>query len=174
MDRHGTRRLRAALLALTATGGLLLTGCGAGGSGDNSSADRANGASAFLAPDHSRGSERDDESRDTAPDHLSTFALDVDTASYGYARRTPRPPPPPPPPRGPPLLRPRPPHPRRRTAPRPLDDPPRGVRQQLPPGLRASRRQRLHGDRRRRPHRREGLVPGPRGPGHQERARPAR
>jgi len=88
MDRHGTRRLRAALLALTATGGLLLTGCGAGGSGDNSSADRANGASAFPAPDHSRGSERDDESRDTAPDHLSTFALDVDTASYGYARRT--------------------------------------------------------------------------------------
>src|SRR3954468_21658229 len=88
MDRHGTRRLRAALLALTATGGLLLTGCGAGGSGDNSSADRANGASAFPAPDHSRGSERDDESRDTAPDHLSPFALDVDTASYGYARRT--------------------------------------------------------------------------------------
>ncbi|WP_328976554.1 vWA domain-containing protein [Streptomyces canus] len=89
MDRYGTRRLRAALLALTATGGLLLTGCGAGGSGDDSSTDRANGASAFPAPEYSRGSgERDDESRDTAPDHLSTFALDVDTASYGYARRT--------------------------------------------------------------------------------------
>lgn len=89
MDRYGTRRLRAALLALTATGGLLLTGCGAGGSGDDSSKDRANGASAFPAPEYSRGSgERDDESRDTAPDHLSTFALDVDTASYGYARRT--------------------------------------------------------------------------------------
>ncbi|MEV7733389.1 von Willebrand factor type A domain-containing protein [Streptomyces sp. NPDC088921] len=90
MDRYGTRRLRAALLALTAAGGLLLTGCGAGGgSGDNSSTDRANGASAFPAPEYSRGSgERDDESRDTAPDHLSTFALDVDTASYGYARRT--------------------------------------------------------------------------------------
>ncbi|WP_405747036.1 von Willebrand factor type A domain-containing protein [Streptomyces canus] len=92
MDRYRTRRLRAALLALTATGGLLLTGCGAGGgSGDNSSTDRANGASAFPAPapEYSRGSgERDDASRDTAPDHLSTFALDVDTASYGYARRT--------------------------------------------------------------------------------------
>ncbi|WP_406126618.1 VWA domain-containing protein [Streptomyces canus] len=89
MDRYGTRRLRAALLALTATGGLLLTGCGAGDSGDDSSTDRANGASAFPAPEYSRGSgERDDESRDTAPDHLSTFALDVDTASYGYARRT--------------------------------------------------------------------------------------
>src|SRR3954470_13738709 len=114
MDRHGTRRLRAALLALTATGGLLLTGCGAGGSGDNSSADRANGASAFPAPDHSRGSERDDESRDTAPDHLSTFALDVDTASYGYARRT--------------LADGHPTAPPRRTGPRPLGDPPRGVR----------------------------------------------
>ena len=88
MDRYGTRRLRAALLALTAAGGLLLTGCGAGGSSDDSSTDRANGASAFPAPEYSRGSERDDESRDTAPDHLSTFALDVDTASYGYARRT--------------------------------------------------------------------------------------
>ncbi|MEU9329855.1 von Willebrand factor type A domain-containing protein [Streptomyces canus] len=89
MDRYGTRRLRAALLALTVTSGLLLTGCGAGGSGDDSSTDRANGASAFPAPEYSRGSgERDDESRDTAPDHLSTFALDVDTASYGYARRT--------------------------------------------------------------------------------------
>ena len=89
MDRYGTRRLRAALLALTAAGGLLLTGCGAGGSGDDSSTDRANGATAFPAPEYSRGSgEPDDESRDTAPDHLSTFALDVDTASYGYARRT--------------------------------------------------------------------------------------
>ena len=89
MDRYGTRRLRAALLALTAAGGLLLTGCGAGGSGDDSSTDRANGATAVPAPEYSRGSgEPDDESRDTAPDHLSTFALDVDTASYGYARRT--------------------------------------------------------------------------------------
>jgi Ca-activated chloride channel family protein len=89
MDRYRTRRLRAALLALTATGGLLLTGCGAGDSQDNSTTDRADGATGFPAPEYSRGSgDVDDESRDTAPDHLSTFALDVDTASYGYARRT--------------------------------------------------------------------------------------
>ncbi|MFI5678179.1 vWA domain-containing protein [Streptomyces cellulosae] len=89
MDRYRTRRLRTALLALTAAGGLLLTGCGTGDTGDHSSTDRANGATGFPAPEYSRGSgEQDDESRDTAPDHLSTFALDVDTASYGYARRT--------------------------------------------------------------------------------------
>src|SRR3954469_11540586 len=88
MDRHGTRRLRGALLALTATGGLLLTGCGAGGSGDNSSADRANGASAFPAPDNARGSQRDDEPPGPAPDLPATYAHDVDPAPYGYARRT--------------------------------------------------------------------------------------
>ncbi len=95
MERYRTRRLRAALLAITAAGGLLLTGCGAGNSGDHSSAD---GATGFPAPDHNRGTGEqdsdndspDDESREVAPspDFLSTFALDVDTASYGYARRT--------------------------------------------------------------------------------------
>ncbi|WP_030044201.1 vWA domain-containing protein [Streptomyces resistomycificus] len=97
MERHRIRRLRAALVALTATGGLLLTGCGASGDSDRgSSSDRADGATGFPAPGPDRGTGEqdgdspDDESREVAPspDHLSTFALDVDTASYGYARRT--------------------------------------------------------------------------------------
>ncbi|MFI9171365.1 vWA domain-containing protein [Streptomyces lincolnensis] len=92
MDRYRTRRLRTALVAVTVAGGLLLTGCGASddGGGDNSSVDRAEGATGFPAPDGDLDRDRDtrDEERDPAPDHLSTFALDVDTASYGYARRT--------------------------------------------------------------------------------------
>ncbi|MFD9000426.1 von Willebrand factor type A domain-containing protein [Streptomyces sp. NPDC059582] len=98
MGTYRTRRLRGALLALAATGALL-TGCGA--AGDDSSADGANKAEGGLpapAPAQSQGGGeqgRDDgsdsdESRDfaPAPDYLSTFALDVDTASYGYARRS--------------------------------------------------------------------------------------
>jgi Ca-activated chloride channel family protein len=94
MERH---RIRGAL-ALGAAAGLLLTGCGAGDSG-NSTADNSSYASGFPAPDHGNGSggtgeqkngDEDSESREfaPAPDYLSTFALDVDTASYGYARRT--------------------------------------------------------------------------------------
>ncbi|MFI7414743.1 von Willebrand factor type A domain-containing protein [Streptomyces sp. NPDC049627] len=102
MERYRIRRLRAALLALTAAGGLLLTGCSAGDSG-SSSADGGKNSNGFPAPD-SGGTGRtggiggtgehngtgDSDSREfaPAPDHLSTFALDVDTASYGYARRT--------------------------------------------------------------------------------------
>ncbi|WP_367322961.1 von Willebrand factor type A domain-containing protein [Streptomyces sp. HUAS ZL42] len=89
-----TSRIRR-LLAFTAATGLLLTGCGAGGA-DGSSADGSkHEASGFPAPAHTGGSgeQRQDEdgtSRDVepSPDYLSTFALDVDTASYGYARRT--------------------------------------------------------------------------------------
>jgi Ca-activated chloride channel family protein len=104
MTWHGTRRLGGALLALTAASGLLLTGCG-GGTDDGSRAsdtsyDRGNDGPAPLpAPDRGRGSggqydgERQEGERDSRevapdPDYLSTFALDVDTASYGYARRT--------------------------------------------------------------------------------------
>lgn len=95
MERHRIRHL----LAVTALGGLLITGCGQGATGDNSSSkDRSGsgGATGFPAPAYSGDTDdspdqgEDDESRDFAPspDHLSTFALDVDTASYGYARRT--------------------------------------------------------------------------------------
>ncbi|MCX4762271.1 VWA domain-containing protein [Streptomyces sp. NBC_01275] len=82
MRTYRTRRL----FACAAAAGLLLTGCGAGGSNDGGS--RSNGAAggseAFPAPSAPRA----DEDGKAAPDHLSTFALDVDTASYGYARRT--------------------------------------------------------------------------------------
>jgi Ca-activated chloride channel family protein len=93
MERHRIRRL---LLVLTTASGLLLTGCGASDTGDSSGGtDRAEGATGFPAPDYNRGNgEQDDDSTDDesrevapAPDYLSTFALDVDTASYGYARR---------------------------------------------------------------------------------------
>ncbi|WP_338898212.1 von Willebrand factor type A domain-containing protein [Streptomyces sp. TG1A-60] len=103
--RTGTttrRRLGTVLLALGTAGALLLTGCGQSGDGsDSSSHDRGQADSrpddGFPAPapegtgaGERRGERPDDESRDVAPspDHLSTFALDVDTASYGYARRT--------------------------------------------------------------------------------------
>ncbi|CAM5390085.1 vWA domain-containing protein [Streptomyces griseomycini] len=97
MKWHGTRRLGGALLALTAASGLLLTGCS--GTNDNSgkasdgSYDRGgNGSVPLPAPDRGGpdGGERregEQDSREVAPGHLSTFALDVDTASYGYARR---------------------------------------------------------------------------------------
>ncbi|MEG3628731.1 vWA domain-containing protein [Streptomyces poriticola] len=102
MHRHRTRRVRTALVALTAAGGLLLTGCGGSGDGGGRTgmpdgADRGGDAGpAPLPPVDRDGSSgggqrdgRDEASRyDVPPDHLSTFALDVDTASYGYARRT--------------------------------------------------------------------------------------
>uniref|UniRef100_UPI0040400986 VWA domain-containing protein n=1 Tax=Streptomyces sp. SS7 TaxID=3108485 RepID=UPI0040400986 len=74
------------LVALTAVTALLLTGCGA----DDPAASKASDGSAHRsdvlpAPDAPATEVDGDE---TAPDHLSTFALDVDTASYGYARRT--------------------------------------------------------------------------------------
>ncbi|MFF7857451.1 von Willebrand factor type A domain-containing protein [Streptomyces sp. NPDC007904] len=101
MKRHGARRIGGALLALTAAGGLLLTGC-SGGSSDGSRAtdsayDGGGKASTPLpapdrGPDEPGGDERREGEQDSSgvapdPDHLSTFALDVDTASYGYARR---------------------------------------------------------------------------------------
>jgi Ca-activated chloride channel family protein len=85
-----TRRLRVALLALAATGGLLLTSCSASQDSNSSSADRSNRTGGLPAPAGSAAAgEQQAESPDDSPsaDHLSTFALDVDTASYGYARR---------------------------------------------------------------------------------------
>ncbi|MFJ3665274.1 von Willebrand factor type A domain-containing protein [Streptomyces sp. NPDC090106] len=92
MERY---RIRTALLAVTAAGGLLLTGCGGGddrGYGSDGSQDTSRGNGGYAQPpDGSRDeSGTDADSREVAPepDLTSTFALDVDTASYGYARRT--------------------------------------------------------------------------------------
>lgn len=98
MEWHRTRRTRGALLALAVAGGLLATGC----SGGDDSGARAKGGA--PAPAYGEGSVRqqdtggqgggqDERGFSPAPSAdpagaLSTFALDVDTASYGYARRT--------------------------------------------------------------------------------------
>lgn len=103
-SRHRTRRVRTTLLALTAAGGLLLTGCAAGGGGSNSSNSDTSNRTGFPAPappvasggEQNGGQSADQDGEQTgtpadkiapSPDYLSTFALDVDTASYGYARR---------------------------------------------------------------------------------------
>ncbi|MFK4222809.1 von Willebrand factor type A domain-containing protein [Streptomyces sp. NPDC019890] len=100
---RGSRTYRGVAAAVLAGGMLLTTGCGAGGSTDRSSHSDAKPAPVPIAPDGGGGApatgtdgqaerqrEGDEarESRPVAPDYLSTFALDVDTASYGYARRT--------------------------------------------------------------------------------------
>ncbi|MFD4373681.1 von Willebrand factor type A domain-containing protein [Streptomyces sp. NPDC058486] len=101
-----------AVLAGVLAAGLLLGGCG-GGEGRESASDRQEAAP--RVPDGGRtaapaptpapapadgqadgraadgpapGSEGELRAPSRAPDYLSTFALDVDTASYGYARRT--------------------------------------------------------------------------------------
>ncbi|MHC3470374.1 vWA domain-containing protein [Streptomyces sp. 7R007] len=85
--RPPARRLPAALLALTAAGGLLLTACSAGESG-NGASDGANKSAGLPAPAPDRtGATLDGTERTPGTDYLSTFALDVDTASYGYTRR---------------------------------------------------------------------------------------
>ncbi|UYQ62180.1 von Willebrand factor type A domain-containing protein [Streptomyces peucetius] len=90
------RTVAAAVLA----GGVLLTaGCGSGSGNRATDASydggRPDGAPAPVLPDGGKGgpNREGDESaegkRDFAPpaDYLSTFALDVDTASYDYTRR---------------------------------------------------------------------------------------
>ncbi|MEW2551926.1 von Willebrand factor type A domain-containing protein [Streptomyces zhihengii] len=102
--RRAVRGVTAVLLA----SGLALTAAACGAGSDRSAADRSeggrshDGAPAPVAPDGGQGYEdRDDARRDEAsgdeepgekarkpaPDYLSTFALDVDTASYHYTRR---------------------------------------------------------------------------------------
>ncbi|WP_407111909.1 von Willebrand factor type A domain-containing protein (plasmid) [Streptomyces sp. DSM 116494] len=107
MRWHRTRRPVGILVALTAASGLLLSGCSGGNDGGSKAGDSSygrgggggGGAAPLPAPDRPRGPdgrydgerrEGEQDSRDIAPapDYLSTFALDVDTASYGYARRT--------------------------------------------------------------------------------------
>ncbi|WP_433406538.1 YfbK domain-containing protein [Streptomyces sp. CA-146814] len=83
---------------------MVLTACGAGDSSDGATADKRSGsrpaqgttgdgkgAPDAVAPDQGRPSEANGDKAApdiAAPDYLSTFALDVDTASYGYARST--------------------------------------------------------------------------------------
>ncbi|MFE9778660.1 von Willebrand factor type A domain-containing protein [Streptomyces sp. NPDC005775] len=104
MERR-TRMYRGALGLLLA-GGVLLTGCSGGGGSSDTSAARGGKRAAGPAPaapgggtssggaaaDGAKpadGAGKTDRLRESAPpDYLSTFALDVDTASYGYARRT--------------------------------------------------------------------------------------
>ncbi|WP_405495627.1 von Willebrand factor type A domain-containing protein [Streptomyces sp. NBC_00096] len=92
--RPARRRTYAGLIAALVAGGVLLTGCGSGG-GSNRAAERGTkGADSRPRPAASFGGGglegESDGRRAGAPpaDYLSTFALDVDTASYGYARRT--------------------------------------------------------------------------------------
>ncbi|MFD4176498.1 vWA domain-containing protein [Streptomyces anulatus] len=98
---------RTGAVALLLAGAMALTACGSGDSASGSkrevSSDTRNGQGATgggqpapdaVAPEQGRSAapagESGEESKlDVAPpDYLSTFALDVDTASYGYARRT--------------------------------------------------------------------------------------
>ncbi|MFD7959736.1 VWA domain-containing protein [Streptomyces zaomyceticus] len=101
MERH-TQRVavrRRGRFSVTVAGllaaGLAVGGCGAGndaGTADRSA--RETGRTAPAAPDGAGSANPEGVREDArpsaapAPDYLSTFALDVDTASYGYARRT--------------------------------------------------------------------------------------
>jgi len=83
------RRLPTALLALATAAGLLLTGCSATGTSSNTSNSSARtGFPAPAAPTAGAEQREASPSPDDQNSRLSTFALDVDTASYGYARRT--------------------------------------------------------------------------------------
>ncbi|MFH9611269.1 von Willebrand factor type A domain-containing protein [Streptomyces sp. NPDC017448] len=107
--RHGKRDARrAGAVALLLAGAVALTACSAGGSGSDGTRDVSSGkrqgqgpsgggqpAPDAVPPGTGRpaapgggGADGAAEAKPEAPDYLSTFALDVDTASYGYARRT--------------------------------------------------------------------------------------
>ncbi|MGW8486493.1 YfbK domain-containing protein [Streptomyces sp. NPDC055886] len=99
---------RAGAVALLLAGAMVLTACSASDGGSSSTRDVSSGsrkgqgstggqpAPDAVAPENGRSAAPggDTDSEDSAvpdpeaPDYLSTFALDVDTASYGYARRT--------------------------------------------------------------------------------------
>ncbi|WP_414930821.1 YfbK domain-containing protein [Streptomyces sp. Je 1-369] len=94
-------RVRQGVLAVAVAGGLALTGCSGGGGSDVHRATSDGGEKRDSAPmpapapalpnggaSQAPGEQGDDGRREFAPDYLSTFALDVDTASYGFARRT--------------------------------------------------------------------------------------
>lgn len=98
-----TWKIRRGMLAAAVAGGLLLTGCSSGDHNTNGTTDSAkrdrSGTAPLPAPGPASpgtgdaatpGEEQDGKGRGFTPrpDYLSTFALDVDTASYGFARRT--------------------------------------------------------------------------------------
>ncbi|MFJ9394350.1 von Willebrand factor type A domain-containing protein [Streptomyces californicus] len=109
-SRRNQRRAggRAGAVALLLAGALALTACSASDDGSGTAPDLSSGkrqgqgatgggapAPDATAPGSGRSAAPGGEgAADTvrpepeAPDYLSTFALDVDTASYGYARRT--------------------------------------------------------------------------------------
>ncbi|MYS34708.1 Ca-activated chloride channel family protein [Streptomyces sp. KhCrAH-43] len=95
---HRTRKYRGAV-GLLLVAGVLLTGCsGKDGGGGRATSDQrragapapayTGGAEEDAKGDAKNGDEADRLKESAPPDYLSTFALDVDTASYGYARRT--------------------------------------------------------------------------------------
>ncbi|RPK83865.1 von Willebrand factor type A domain-containing protein [Streptomyces sp. ADI98-10] len=103
-DRAGGR---AGAMALLLAGAMLLTACGGSDSSSEGTRDLSSGtregqgstgggqpAPDAVEPEKGRAAAPTGDAADTsepdiaAPDYLSTFALDVDTASYGYARRT--------------------------------------------------------------------------------------
>ncbi|MGW1406254.1 vWA domain-containing protein [Streptomyces sp. NPDC002403] len=83
-------------LGVLLAGGVLLTGCSGTPTANKTSADGRRGgplpapapAATGGAADSGAAEKRDGLRESAPPDYLSTFALDVDTASYGYARRT--------------------------------------------------------------------------------------
>ncbi|MFF0479852.1 von Willebrand factor type A domain-containing protein [Streptomyces sp. NPDC004435] len=96
---------RSGVLAAALVAGLLLGGCAGTGKesasdghkaapyvpdGGGSAAPRPSGAPPSAAAEDrpTGGPEGEQRAPSPAPDYLSTFALDVDTASYGYARRS--------------------------------------------------------------------------------------
>ncbi|WP_329025337.1 vWA domain-containing protein [Streptomyces sp. NBC_01423] len=93
---HRTRKYRGAV-GLLLVAGVLLTGCSGEDTGGGKTSDQRRAGA--PAPAYTGGAKEDAKDGDGAdgadrlkesapPDYLSTFALDVDTASYGYARRT--------------------------------------------------------------------------------------
>ncbi|QES36315.1 VWA domain-containing protein [Streptomyces venezuelae] len=91
-------RMRQGVLAMAVAGGLALAGC-VGGDADRTSGDGGEKRDSAPMPapapalpnggaSQAPGEQQGQDQREFAPDHLSTFALDVDTASYGFARRT--------------------------------------------------------------------------------------
>ncbi|WP_326770035.1 von Willebrand factor type A domain-containing protein [Streptomyces sp. NBC_01591] len=83
-------------LGVLLAGGVLLTGCSGTASENKATSDSRGGgplpapapAASGGAADSESANKQDGLRESAPPDYLSTFALDVDTASYGYARRT--------------------------------------------------------------------------------------